>query len=223
MSESIPPIADQTGVAPQERSAEGAALLYGGSFNPIHRGHIGIAQSVADQLQIDRVVLIPAGQPPHKLDQELAPAEHRVAMCKLAAAGCDPRFEVSDWETRQTGPSYTLKTIEHFRSHLASRIYWLIGMDSLAELHTWYRIEQLVDACTIVTVGRPGVCADWSALSRILSERQILRLEAHLLTTPLYAISSTQIRALAGKGAPLADLVTASVAEYIASQRLYVS
>jgi nicotinate-nucleotide adenylyltransferase len=198
-------------------------LLYGGSFNPIHNGHIGIAQSVADQLQTQRVVLIPAGQPPHKLDQTLASAEHRIAMCRLAASECDLRFEVSDWETRQTGPSYTLKTIEHFRSQMASPLYWLIGMDSLAELHTWYHIEQLVEACTIVTVGRPGVCADWSALSRILSERQIARLEAHLLTTPLYAISSTQIRGLAAKGASLGDLVPASVAEYIAAQRLYVS
>lgn len=202
----------------------GGTLLFGGSFNPIHRGHVGIAQSVADQLGVERVVLIPAGQPPHKLDHTLAPADARVAMCRLAvgAAGADDgRFEVSDWEIQQTGPSYTLHTISHFKALVPPPLYWLVGMDSLAELHTWYRVAELVAACMIVTVGRPGSEIDWTALRATVGAAAVQRLAKHVLNTPQYDVSSTQVRRLARAGEPLGALVPVAVAEYIAREQLY--
>ena len=107
-------------------------LLFGGSFDPIHYGHLIVSRFVAEHLAIPRVVLVPGARPPHKADAGLAPAADRLAMCRLAVAG-DSQFEVSDWELGQPGPNYTLHTIEHYRSASppGAQFYWLIGMDSL--------------------------------------------------------------------------------------------
>src|SRR5205814_3740928 len=144
------------------------------SFNPIHNGHLIVARAAAEQLGVQRVVLLPSAHPPHKPSQDLAPAADRLEMCRLAVAG-DGLFEICDWELRQPGPNYTIHTIEHFRAaahgdressspHAGRpspspasadagdwRPYWLIGMDSLRELPTWHRIGELLDLCTFVT------------------------------------------------------------------------
>ena len=174
-------------------------------------------------LGIDRVILIPSPSPPHKQDVALAPVADRLELCRLAIAE-DPLFELSDWEATQSGPSYTLHTIEHFRSTLPteSELYWLIGMDSLAELPTWYRIRDLVSACTLVTVARPGF--QWpnrAALLQFISREHLRELEAHTLISPLIDISATQIRERARTGKSLRYLVPETVRQAIAARRLY--
>ena len=132
-------------------------LLFGGSFDPIHNGHLIVSRAAAEQIGAARVVLVPSSRPPHKLTQQLADGADRLEMCRRAVAN-EPFFDVSDWELGQQGPNYTLLTVQHFRAALGpeTEVCWLIGMDSLVELATWYHVAELVDACTVVTAARPG-------------------------------------------------------------------
>lgn len=198
-------------------------LLFGGSFNPIHNGHIGICRDVARQLAVARVVLIPCANPPHKPGSELAPAADRIAMCNLACAG-DVRFSVDDWETRQSGANYTLLTVRHYRAQLEPGVplYWLIGMDSLRDLPTWYRIGELASICTLVTAGRPGVSRpDFSVLRPLIAAADLERIAAHILETPLIPVSATEIRRRVRLGEDIAGLTPEAVAGYIRTHGLY--
>lgn len=199
-------------------------LLYGGSFNPIHHGHLIVASRAAEAIGAQRVVLLPCATPPHKPVGVLAPAAQRLEMCRRATAG-DSRFEVDDWETRQSGANYTLLTVQHFQAaHPHWRLHWLIGMDSLLELHTWHRAPDLVEACTLVTVARPGFEPGMlAALRPLLSEPQIARLLAHVLATPPIGISASDIRRRISQGASIRYLTPDSVVQYIHDARLYVS
>ncbi len=198
-------------------------LLFGGSFDPLHHGHLVVSRAAAETLQLDRVVLIPSAHPPHKTDQRLAPAAARLHMCNAATAN-DPWFEVSDWELTQPPPSYTLKTVAHFAARLpGAALYWLIGSDTLRELHLWYEIGQLAEQCTFVTAARPGFDpGPLSELSTSLSKSALARIRAHILiTTPRIEISATEIRARRSAGRSIRYLVPPVVADYIAAERLY--
>lgn len=198
-------------------------LLFGGSFDPIHHGHLIVCRYAAETLGAGRVVLIPGASPPHKQDVTLTPAADRLELCRLAAGG-DPLFEVSDWEARQAGPNYTLHTVRRFRQTQPeqTRLYWLIGMDSLAELSSWYRVGELVALCTLVTAGRPGCeWPDRSSLVESMSAEQIRELEAHILDSPLIDISGSDIRARVRAGRSIRYLVPESVREAIEARGLY--
>lgn len=200
-----------------------AILLFGGSFDPIHNGHLAIARFAAAHLKVRRVVLIPSGRPPHKQGSPAASADDRLAMCRLAVEG-DALFEVSDWELHRSGPSYTLLTVQEFRQRLgpATRIYWLIGADMLRDLGTWHRIGELADLCTFVSVGRPGVPRpDPARVLPGLSARQQAEIAAHMLEGPQVDISATAIRRRVAAGERIADLVPPPVAAYIAARALY--
>lgn len=198
-------------------------LLFGGSFNPIHIGHLIVARSAAEQLGITRIILIPSAQPPHKHAHKLAPAGHRLEMAGLAVEE-DPLFEVSDVELQRSGPSYTMLTIEAFREELGPdvELHWLIGADSLPELWSWYRVDELVDACRIVIAVRPGYEEpDLTPLTAKLSAVQIERLREAVLPTPLIDISATNIRSRVAESLPIRHLVPESVRRYIEQQQLY--
>ncbi len=203
--------------------ARGSLLLYGGSFNPIHNGHLIIARAAAEQLGVERTILIPSAAPPHKTGSDLASPEDRLEMVRLAIAG-EPGFEVSDIELHRQGPSYTILTIEAHRRELGSDVplYWLIGGDTLPELHTWYRISELAELCSIVTAARPGFeTPDLSALFGALTLAQIRRLQESTLFTPRIDISATEIRHRIRDGRPIRYLVPDPVAEYILANGLY--
>ncbi|MBK9129253.1 MAG: nicotinate (nicotinamide) nucleotide adenylyltransferase [Phycisphaerales bacterium] len=198
-------------------------LLFGGSFDPVHHGHLIVSRHVAERLGIERVVLIPSRQPPHKPSVALTSVEHRLAMCRLAVQD-DALFEVSDWEARQTGPNYTLTTVSHFRGVLGAGValHWLIGMDSLAELTTWYRADELVEACTIVAAARPG--HEPPSIDHLLarfSAAQARRLLDQVVSGPRIDIASTEIRGRVRAGRSIRYLVPESVRAYIESHRLY--
>jgi nicotinate-nucleotide adenylyltransferase len=197
--------------------------LYGGSFNPIHNGHLIVARAVAERLPLDRVVLLPSVRPPHKGDHKLLDAEHRATMVKLAIEG-EPLFEFSDFDLTRVGPSYTVETVEHFREVLGAQVelHWIVGADSLAELTTWYRVPDLVDACRIVTAARPGwETIDWTALHTVLSDAQVAALKAGVLRTPCIDISSTDIRRRVLDGQSIRYLVPDAVCLYIERNALY--
>ena len=202
--------------------ADGGIALFGGSFNPIHNGHLIVARAVAERLGLSRVVFIPSPSPPHKANVDLADAADRLEMVRLAIAG-ESVFEVSDLELRHGGVSYTIRTVESFRQAAADQtLHWIIGGDTLPELHTWYRVRELVERCRIVTAVRPGFeVPDLSALERVLTADQVRRLKEDILPTPRIDISATDIRRRVAEGRSIRYLVPEAVRQYIEQRGLY--
>lgn len=194
-------------------------LCFGGSFNPIHLGHLRCAQAVAEKAGYDRVMLIPSGQPPHKQGaddrNELAPAADRLAMCRLATQGSH-LFALSDIETRHPSPSYTIDTAQRLRQQGFNEIHWLIGADMVLYLPKWHRPLDLLREVHFVVMARPGWTIDWDSLPV-----EIRPLREHMVEVPQIDISSTEVRRRVREGEPIDDLVPAVVARYIAQRGLY--
>jgi nicotinate-nucleotide adenylyltransferase len=193
--------------------------MLGGSFDPIHVGHLHIARQARQRLDLDLVVFVPAGQPPHKRTQGLSDPERRYEMVRLALDG-QPEFSVSRIDLDRPGPCYSVDTVRLLKERWGPgvRIYFLIGADSLADLPTWYRPRQLLELCQVVAVGRPGYHVDLAALEqRFAGAPPIVLLES----APLVDVSATQIRRLVGEGRSIAGLVPPAVAAYITAHGLY--
>ncbi len=203
--------------------ADGGIALFGGSFNPIHHGHLVVARAAAERLGVTQLVLIPSASPPHKVAEDLAEARDRLCMAWLAVQG-EKAVEVNDVEIRRSGPSYTFLTVEAYRQSVGPHVplFWLIGGDTLPELHTWYRIRELVELCQIVTAVRPGYeQPDLSSLAGVLSGEQVRRLEEAVLPTPRIDISATDIRRRVREGRSIRYLVPEPVGDYIEQRGLY--
>lgn len=197
--------------------------LYGGSFDPIHFGHLIIARAIAEHLHLARVIFLPSATPPHKLTERLIDAHHRAAMVKLAIAG-EPGFDISDFDLTRNGPSYTFHTVSHFQELLGeeAEVHWIIGADSLADLPTWYRVRDLVSDCRIITAARAGwEKIPWDQLQSTFDEEQIAKLRGGILLTPIIEISSTEIRDRLRRGRSIRYLVPEDVRLYIERHRLY--
>ena len=198
-------------------------LLFGGTFDPIHNGHLTISRAVAHRLELEKVIIIPSAQPPHKNISQVSPAPDRLHMIELAIAG-NPLFEVSDCELQRSGPSYTLDTVRHFRRIHGPgvHLHWLIGADSIEELNSWYQIEALVEECTIVTAARPDYpTSNLSSTLTRLNPEQVKRIAKYLLDTPLVNISATDIRKRSRQGLSINELVPHAVQQYISQKNLY--
>lgn len=196
--------------------------LFGGSFDPIHFGHLISARSVAERLNLSKVILLPSARPPHKQNAAVTEASHRFAMAQLAAEG-DALFDVSDVELKREGPSYTLNTVRYFHRRDPGRsLVWIIGADSLPELPTWYHIAELVEECTIVTAVRPG----WTPppkdlLAAAVGDAKGQELLSNCISTPAIEISATDIRRRVREGLSIRYLVPESVKSYIETHGLY--
>lgn len=198
-------------------------ILFGGSFNPVHFGHLITARSAAELLEAERVVLVPSLNPPHKLEAEMPAAELRLRMSREAVAN-DPLFEVSDVEIRRGGTSFTVETVSQFREELGEgvELIWLIGADSLPELATWRRTEDLVRLCRMVTLRRPGwETPDFSALRRRVGNEAVERLTGDMIETPMIDISATDIRRRVREGRSIRYLVPEAVVRFIGNHKLY--
>ncbi len=192
-------------------------LCYGGSFNPIHNGHLRCSAAVAAAMGITRLVLIPAATSPHKpRHANMATAEDRMAMCRLAVAG-DALYEVDDLELRRAGSSYTIETVRELRRRWgSSKIDWLIGADQVAALPKWHEPQPLLQEVNFLIMARPGWSFDWQTLPA-----EFQSLQQHVIEAPLIDISATDIRARVRAGEPVDHLTPPAVAEYIASRGLY--
>ncbi len=202
----------------------------GGTFDPIHCGHLDVARAARAALKLETVHLVPTGVPPHR-DAPFASARHRLAMAKLAAATHD-WLQVSDIELTAPGPSYTMDTLDSLaRLGVDLRaVYVITGADAFAEIMTWRDAPQLLDRCPFVVVSRPGYPAP--ALRRVLpalagkmcdvGECELASQPSiFLVDAPTAPITSTEVRACVSDGRPLAGLVPATVADYIEKNDLY--
>jgi nicotinate-nucleotide adenylyltransferase len=195
--------------------------VMGGTFDPIHNGHIAMAQETRTRLNLARVVFVPAGQPWMKSERPLTPVVHRLEMVRLAIAPY-PYFRLSRIEIDRAGPTYTIDTITELRAELAAgdELYFILGWDSLAQLPQWRDIARLIKLCRLVAIPRPGYSRpDLKSL-----EAQIPGLSPRLilLDKPEIDVSATDIRKRVAQGLPISHLVPAPVEEYIKRHKLYV-
>jgi nicotinate-nucleotide adenylyltransferase len=191
-------------------------LCFGGSFNPIHYGHLICSRVVAQRGGFDQVVLIPSRQPPHKPGQtDLASPENRLAMCRLAVER-DPLYAVDDIEMRRTGPSFTIDTIREFRHRGWGKVSWLIGADMLNYLPKWHEPYALLAEVDFVVMARPGFEFEWESLPEPFQ-----KLRENVVSTPEVNISATEIRHRVARGEPIDALTPPAVVEYIMSHDLY--
>ena len=206
--------------------------LYGGSFNPIHYGHLLLADEVRERLALERVIFMPAGVPPHKHAGGLASAADRHAMVQLAIAD-NPAFEVSDLELHRTGPSFTVDTVEALGLP-AEDLFLVIGSESFLDLLSWREPRRLASRCRIVVIPRAGSAfdPDGAAARKVLHEigmetmTKIDTVEVpargvlvtHATSLP---ISASELRVRAAAGRSLAYRVPPAVAAYIIQHRLF--
>lgn len=196
--------------------------VLGGTFNPVHTGHLVLAQNAMESFGLSRVIFVPCEQPPHKNPAGLLPSRHRVAMLK-AAVEDNFNFEVSEIETQRRDVSYTIDTVrELLKRHQESELFFIIGSDSLMELHSWKQIDELLDLCTFITIIRPGIDMEklLSADLGVGVEHQE-RLRANMVQGQLMDISSSDIRHRIAEGMSIKYLVPPSVEMYIAEHNLY--
>lgn len=183
--------------------------FFGGTFNPIHMGHLAIAQMAQERFKLDKVIFIPSHQPPHKNIAPLASAKDRYKMVRLATAG-NEYFEVSDVETKRVGKSYTVDTLRHFREIYPANVkfFFIIGGDSLGTLAQWKNIDEILKLATFIVVNRPG----YSDIKNI----------KHLtVTKPGIDISSSYLRERINSGASVRYLVPEAIYHYIIKHGLY--
>ena len=197
-------------------------ILFGGTFDPIHIGHIQVAHSSAETIGADKIVFVPARRSPHKNVLPLASGQDRVAMINLAIAGLKG-FEVSECELQRPEPSYTLDTIRAFiRMNSGAEIYWLMGADAVTDLAQWYGVRELIDECTLCVMYRGGVeKPHFSGLEPVLGPIRVEKLERNVIATPLIEISSTEIRSKLARSEDVSGLLSPAVAKYITENGLY--
>jgi nicotinate-nucleotide adenylyltransferase len=184
----------------------------GGTFDPIHNGHLVAASEVADEFDLDEVVFVPAGAPPRKAERNVTPAEHRYLMTVIATAS-NPRFTVSRVDIDRPGPTFTTDTLADLGAQRPeSELYFITGADALSEILSWKDAEQLWRQAHFVGVTRPGHALSASGLP---SGR------VSLLEVPALAISSTDCRCRVQAGRPVWYLVPDGVVRYIAKHALY--
>jgi nicotinate-nucleotide adenylyltransferase len=209
--------------------------MFGGTFDPIHAGHIAVAEAALRRFHLDSIYFITSSRPPHKAKRDLAPFLHRYAMVALACAD-HGHFIPSVAEAPLEGPGhvfYTIDTVRRFRrEHPEDHLYFIVGADQFLEIPTWKSYESLLDACDFIIASRPGFRLD--ALRLVIPPEKLGRAPAadahqivlrksavHLLPTVSSHVSSTEIRERTQRGQRIQGLVPARVEEYILRQALY--
>ncbi len=196
--------------------------ILGGTFDPIHYGHLVAGEEARCALGLERVLFVPSARPPHKLEFPVSPAEVRSEMVRLAIAD-NPAFELSTVELERSGYSYTVDTVAELQERLGpkAKLFFILGEDALADLPTWHEPEKLLELCQLIAVNRPG----YHSFSLRLLERQLPGVDrrVHQVRIPELAIWSTELRARVASGLPIRYLVPDAVHDYIYKQGLYLN
>jgi len=213
--------------------------LFGGTFNPIHFGHINVSTEIKKKFELDTIYMIPSAIPPHKRRQEVADAQDRLNMTRLAVSGLDG-YIVSDVELTRSGPSYTIDTINYFRKALSedTKMYLILGMDAFLEIDTWMSYKELFTKLPLIIMSRPGTeylkhhqletyiqdkISDnyWFEEEKNCFMHQTKQ-SIYLVTVTPYDISSTEIRKRIRQQKPLQNIIPEPVEQYIRSEGLYI-
>jgi len=195
--------------------------ILGGTFDPTHYGHLFIAEEARVRIPLERVLFVPAAQPPHKARTTItAPEHHRLRMVELAIAS-NPYFEVSRVDIDRPGPHYSVDMIPLLQEEYGPQtmFYFIMGLDSLSEIPTWYKPARLLELCHLAVASREGYHADLQALEKTLPGISARTL---LLDTPELEISSTDIERRIKADLPIKYLLPEAVEEYIHAHRLYL-
>ncbi|WP_314143122.1 nicotinate-nucleotide adenylyltransferase [Buttiauxella noackiae] len=214
------------------KTASRLTALYGGTFDPIHYGHLKPVEALAKQVALHQVTIMPNNVPPHR-SQPLANSEQRKTMVELAITG-NALFKLDDRELQRETPSYTVETLEQLRSEIGAEqpLAFIVGQDSLLSLQRWYRWETLLTLCHLLVCQRPGYSLSmntpeeqqWLDAHQTTSVEELHNQPAgkiYLAQTPMYDISATAIRRRLEQHLPCDDLLPAAVAEFIRQHHLY--
>lgn len=188
--------------------------ILGGTFNPVHYGHLAAAAEAAQEFDLGKVVFVPSFLPPHKNDSDIAPSRGRFQMCLLATQS-HPSFSVSSLELERGGKSYSIETVREFLNIYGkdTGLYFIIGVDAILEISTWKDKEELFQLCEFIVASRPGFRAEGI-------DKRIFRY-LHLIKVPALDISSTEIRRRVREGKNIKYLLPEKVEEYIYEHKLY--
>lgn len=195
--------------------------IMGGTFDPIHYGHLVTAEAAREKFCLDKVIFVPSGNPPHKKNKEISPGIDRVNMTVLATAN-NPFFEVSDIELKRDGYTYTVDTLKEFIKIYGenTRFYFITGADAVMEILTWKDVSTILKLCRIVSAYRPG--SDINKFRSMVDElERVHRSNIHLIEVPALAISSTEIRERVKSGITIKYLLPEKVERYILEKGLY--
>jgi len=196
--------------------------ILGGTFDPVHIGHLIIAEGVRVELGLEKVLFVPAGQPWLKLQHAITPAGYRVEMLRLAILP-NLHFELSDVEVERSGPSYTIDTVVELRNRLGAQadLFFILGCDALAQFPEWKEPSKLIQLCKLAVVPRANLALpDLEGVERRIPG---ITDRVSYVATPIIDISSSQIRERVARGSSIRHLVPDKVEEYIAKRRLYRS
>ncbi len=196
--------------------------IFGGTFDPIHLGHLILAEHCREACRLDRVLFIPAGQPPHKTERQITPARQRLEMVELAIAG-HAAFGVSEIELNRPGPSYSAETLADLaKQYSEAELFFLMGSDSLADLRLWYQPARIAELATLVVATRPG-CEQPAVdtIRKVIGDAATERLLQHVVEIPLVQISSSMIRSRTAAGRSIRFMVPRAVECYIETNGLY--
>ena len=192
-------------------------LLFGGTFNPIHNGHLIVARYMAEKLEIGRVSFVPNGLPPHK--DKVVSKEHRLEMLKIAMLN-DLGFYYSSYELQKLTPSYAIETVRHYKEVHQDRIdkpYWMIGPDNIDDIKNWHKIDELKKECVFVA----GISSMTTCAFQNVHERTFEGFDIKTVIIPHIDIRSTDIRERVSKGLSIRHYVPDAVEEYIRENGLY--
>lgn len=196
--------------------------VFGGTFNPVHHGHLILAREAMESLELDRMILVPNYRSPLREGEVLAPAEDRLEMLRRAVAG-EPGMEVSDLEVRRGGTSFTVETLETLkREHPEIDLTFLCGADSLTTLDRWVRIERILEVARVCVLARPGTEAEAAHAGLARRAPQVAEKVQLIAMTRMLDLSATEIRERLAAGKSIRWLVPEAVGEYVRSKGLYI-
>lgn len=195
--------------------------ILGGTFDPVHIGHLSIAKAAMDHAGLERILFIPAGQPRLKQAEPQASVSHRIEMVRLAIQD-EPRFRVCDTEARRPGPTYSVDTLEELSAKLGPgpELFFILGLDVLAQVDQWKDPRRVLTLCRLLALDRPGEEEfDWPGFYSRVPEAEG---RIQIVAAPLVKVSATELRRQSSKGELLAGQTPNAVAEYISQHRLYL-
>ncbi|MBE6845097.1 MAG: nicotinate (nicotinamide) nucleotide adenylyltransferase [Ruminococcus sp.] len=193
--------------------------LFGGSFNPVHKGHINLALSVKNSLGLDRVIFIPSGEAPHKSSDEYAEASDRYEMCCMAVSQY-PYFEVSDFEINKEGKSYSIYTVMHFRQlYPDDELYLMVGSDMLLYFDKWFEYKEILKNVTLAAVSRNGT--DFDELGKCAEKLREYG-EIVVVNNDAFPVSSTQLRKMIKNNEDTSCYLDEKVVKYIILKKMYL-